>query len=88
MLSWRHSTGHLHVQSPCPAATWAYCAEMLRKECLELSNTPVQKSIEPEAFRMVPPGLVFPKGLLSGFFKGRYSQPKLKFNRSCRLSFV
>lgn len=42
VLSWCHSTGHLHVQSPSPAATRAYCAEMLRKECLELSNTLVQ----------------------------------------------
>lgn len=39
VLSWRHGTGHLHVRSPSPVAIRAYCAEMLRKECLELSNT-------------------------------------------------
>lgn len=47
------------------------------------------KSTEPEALRVVQSGQVFPKGLaINDFFKGRYSQPKLQFDRSCRLSFA
>lgn len=45
------------------------------------------KSTEPEALRVVQPGLVLPKGLLFWIFKGRYFQPKLQFSRSCWLSF-
>lgn len=46
----RHCTGHLHVPSPSPAAIWAYCAEMLRKECLEMSNTLIPS---PENWRLL-----------------------------------